>query len=158
MISISDLAKKRIEGIDWFNRVSQECNDSFYKVVNFDSFIILIQSDEWENATLDARNEITGFLAKKHSVINQNWNKLAEEAREFVENVIIPTVPNIDEVDMNMVLINVKWDLVNYLLEDAYKEKLKQPLFFYKLVSVYERGHIPCGWDGEWPNGSFIVY
>ncbi|MEI7232017.1 hypothetical protein [Pectobacterium carotovorum] len=158
MMSISDFAKKRLEGINWFSRVSQEYNDSFYRVVSFDDFILSIQSDEWEDATLEARNEITGFLAKRHTIIYQEWNKLAEEARGFVENIIIPSVPNIDGVDMKMIFTNMKWDLVNYLLEDSYKDKLKQSLFFNELVSVYEHGHIPCGWDGMWPNGNLVIY
>lgn len=157
-MNISDFAKKRLEGINWFSSVSQEYNDSFYRVVSSDDFILSIQSDEWEDATLEARNEITGFLAKRHAMIYQDWNKLAEEARGFVENVIIPSVPNIDGVDMKIIFTNMKWDLVNYLLEDAYKDKLKQSLFFNELISVYENGHIPCGWDGVWPNGNLVIY
>ncbi|MDG0803648.1 hypothetical protein [Pectobacterium polaris] len=157
-MNISDFAKKRLEGINWFCCVSQEYSDSFYRVVNLDDFIISIQSDEWENATLEASNEITGFLAKRHSVIYQEWNKLVKEAKFFVENTVIPSVPNVDRVDMKLIFINIKWDLVHYLLEDAYKDKLKQSLFFNELVCVYEHGHIPCGWDGVWPSGNLVIY
>jgi hypothetical protein len=47
---------------------------------------------------------------------------------------------------------------MHYLIEDAYKTKLKGELFFEKLITIYEKGYIPCGWSGEWPEGNLIVY
>ena len=63
-----------------------------------------------------------------------------------------------DLISNEMVINNIKCDFVNYLLEDAYKDKLKFNLFFDELVNVYESGHIPCGWDGEWPEGNLVIY
>lgn len=158
MVHLSGFAKNRLKSINWFNCVNQEYNVAFYRVVDFDEFIHSIQSHEWEDSTLEARNEITSFLAIKHSALYQNWNGLVKEASDFVDNVIISSVKDIAGADMDIIYINMKWDLVNYLIEDAYKEKLKKPLFFNELVFVYERGHIPCGWDGVWPNGNLVIY
>jgi hypothetical protein len=30
--------------------------------------------------------------------------------------------------------------------------------FFLELLGVYEAGHFPCGWRGEWPLGSLVVF
>lgn len=97
-------------------------------------------------------------MAKKHSVVYQEWNTLADDARDFVENIITPSVPQINDIDMELLFTNMKWDLVNYLMEDAYKIKLRVPLFFSSIVSIYELGHIPCGWVGSWPKGQLVVY
>jgi len=157
-MKISSFAKERVKVIDWFNQLGTPPLQANYISVDQNNFIKSIESIEWENATLEARNEITGFLSTKHKIIFQNWNFLADEAKDFVENSIIPLIPSIDHIDMNIVLTNLKWDLVNYLIEDAYKDKLRMTLFFNNLLSIYESGHIPCGWDGQWPNGQLIVY
>jgi hypothetical protein len=52
---------------------------------------------------------------------------------------------------------NLKWNLVNYLLEDAYSNFLQEP-FFDGLINVYEAGHMPCGWSGTWPAGKLVIY
>ncbi|AFI89110.1 hypothetical protein EXT68_19640 [Pectobacterium parmentieri] len=157
-MKISDCAKKRLKDIDWFANVSAAYDSAFYRVVNVNDFISSITSNEWENTTLEARNEITGFLARKHTVIYQEWNKLTREASGFVDESIIPLIPKINGVDMDVIFVNLKWDLVGYLVEDAYKDKLRSALFFNELTFIYERGHIPCGWDGVWPNGNLVIY
>jgi len=48
------------------------------------------------------------------------------------------------------------------LMEMTYRRRFqKAPVFFETLLSVYESGHLPCGWDGEldcWPQGRLLVY
>ncbi|WP_252319564.1 MULTISPECIES: hypothetical protein [Symbiopectobacterium] len=107
---------------------------------------------------MEARNEITGFLASRHSTIYQQWDLLAGEARDYVESVIFPLVPSVDGVSMNVLQANIKWDLVSYLMEDVYKNKLRFNLFFDGLITVYETGYMPCGWAGEWPKGNLVIY
>lgn len=157
-MNISNEAKERLKIISWFSQVGNSLSNADIVLVNSNGFLQSIESIEWENTTLEARNEITGILAKKHSVVYQEWNTLADDARDFVENIIIPSVPQINDIDMELLFTNMKWDLVNYLMEDAYKNKLRIPLFFSSLVSIYELGHIPCGWVGSWPKGQLVVY
>lgn len=51
----------------------------------------------------------------------------------------------------------IEWDVIHYLIEGFYSEKLKVPLFFNKLISIYESGHILCGWMGHWPKGQLVI-
>ncbi|WP_145522062.1 hypothetical protein [Yersinia aldovae] len=157
-MNISNEAKERLKTISWFSQVGNSLSNTDVILLNSKGFLQSIESIEWENTTLEARNEITGFLAKKYSVIYQEWNSLADDARNFVENIIIPSVPQINSIDMDLLFTNMKWELVNYLMEDAYKNKLRMPLFFSSLVSIYELGHIPCGWVGNWPKGQLVIY
>lgn len=157
-MNISNEAKERLKIISWFSQVGNSLSNADIVLVNSNGFLQSIESIEWENTTLEARNEITGVLAKKHSVVYQEWNTLADDARDFVENIITPSVPQINDIDMELLFTNMKWDLVNYLMEDAYKNKLRVPLFFSSIVSIYELGHIPCSWVGSWPKGQLVVY
>jgi hypothetical protein len=30
--------------------------------------------------------------------------------------------------------------------------------FFLELLTIYQAGHFPCGWQGEWPKGKLLLY
>lgn len=82
---------------------------------------------------------------------------MVKDAKKVVENDIIPkiTFPQSEIVTMTE---SLKWDLMNFLLEDAYSSLLQEPFFFDGLISVYEAGHMPCGWSGTWPAGKLVIY
>lgn len=158
-MKISRLAVSRLQKVKWFVNVGKATNlQKIKKVANESDFVKHITSIDWENATIEAGNEITGYLAKKHSREYQEWNSLVREAKDIINKEIIPLMKIVDGIDANIILDNVKWDLVNYLMEDAYKEYLKGDLFFEFLLEIYEDGHIPCGWEGKWPSGKFVIF
>lgn len=67
-MKISQLAIDRLNKINWF--VNLGMATTLLGVIQTKSlslFIKGLKSDEWESATLEAGNEITGFLAKKHT-------------------------------------------------------------------------------------------
>jgi len=43
-------------------------------------------------------------------------------------------------------------------MEPSYKEKLKSPFFLDGIISIYEAGHIPYGWDAQLPSGGLVIY
>ncbi|GEM_PF-3271140 len=47
-------------------------------------------------------------------------------------------------------------------LEITYRRRFhKAPVFFERLLEVYEAGRLPCGWDGDldnWPEGKLMVH
>lgn len=120
-------------------------------------FIKWLKTYECESTNLEAVNEITGYLAKKETNKYQCWKSLVKEPKKVVQNNIIPkiTFPESEEGSMTE---NLKWNLVNYLLEDAYSNFLQEPFFFDGLINVYEAGHMPCGWSGTWPAGKLVIY
>ncbi|WP_245191422.1 hypothetical protein [Kosakonia oryzendophytica] len=157
-MNISRLAVDRLLKINWFINLGKPT--VLYhatQLTDENAFIKEIASGDWEDTTLEARNEITGHLAKKHSNDYQEWNTLAREAQGIIDTEITPLVTN-NEVVQHVILDNIKWDLINYLMEDAYKKHLKGSLFFESLINIYEHGHIPCGWNGKWPVGKLIIY
>ncbi|WP_449542498.1 hypothetical protein [Enterobacter ludwigii] len=157
-MKISPLAIDRLTKINWFVNLGVATTLPGVIQVQFLSlFIKGLNSDEWESATSEAGNEITGYLAKKHTNNYQYWNSLVKETKKVVENDIIPKIIFPDSEKSSMIE-NLKWDLVNYLLEDAYSSLLREPFFFNGLINVYEAGHMPCGWSGTWPAGKLVIY
>lgn len=157
-MKISQLAIDRLSKINWFVNLGMATTlPGVIQTKSLSLFIKGLKSDEWESATLEAGNEITGFLAKKHTSKYQCWNSLVKDAKKVVENDIIPkiTFPESEIVTMTE---SLKWDLMNFLLEDANSSLLQEPFFFDRLISVYEAGHMPCGWSGTWPAGKLVIY
>ncbi|MBN3163201.1 MULTISPECIES: hypothetical protein [Pectobacterium] len=157
-MKISRYAVDRLLKINWFSAVGDTVQlPGVRQVKDKHEFMKSIDGIEWENTTLEAGNEITGLLAKKFSNDYHHWNPLVREAKKILDGEVLPSISS-NIITNEVILNNVKWDLVNYLMEDAYKDKIKKPLFFDSLICIYESGHIPCGWDGVWPNGNLVVY
>jgi hypothetical protein len=53
---------------------------------------------------------------------------------------------------------SVQLDIQGALMENTYLSSGHRSFFFSELLWVYEAGHLPCGWRGEWPAGSLLVY
>lgn len=157
-MKISQLAIDRLNKINWFVNLGMATTlPGVIQAHSLSLFIKGLKSDEWESATLEAGNEITGFLARKHTNKYQCWNSLVKDAKKVVENDIIPKI-TLPESEKGTMTENLKWDLMNFLLEDAYSSLLQEPFFFDGLISVYEAGHMPCGWSGTWPAGKLVIY
>ncbi|AVT59989.1 hypothetical protein WCT78_21485 [Pectobacterium versatile] len=158
-MKISNDAVDRLLKIDWFANVGNQCFIPNVKVAaSLNDANFSLSSPDWENVTLEESNEISGYLAVKHTVIFQDWNDLAQEAKSFLKDKLLKQIPHLNGFDNVLLLQCIEWDVVSYLIEDAYKDKIKKSLFFDSLIHIYESGHIPCGWDGVWPNGKLVVY
>jgi hypothetical protein len=156
-MKISQLAIHRLNNINWFVNLGVATTlPSVIQAQSLSLFIKELNSDEWESTTLAVGNEITDYLAKNTNKY-QYWNSLVKEAKNVVENDIIPKI-TFPESEKGSMTENLKWDLVNYLLEDAYSTFLLEPFFFDGLINVYEAGHMPCGWSDTWPVGKLVIY
>lgn len=158
-MNINRDACDRLNKIKWFSSIGERYAMPNVKLAaSSDAANEYLSSSEWENVTLEESNNISGYLSAKHSIIFQEWNKLAKEAKEFLKYELIKSIPQLNCFDNKLLLQCLEWDVVHYLIEDTYKDKLKKPLFFNSLMIIYESGHIPCGWDGEWPEGNLVIY
>jgi hypothetical protein len=159
-MKLSNNAKERILSIHWLDNAG-----SIFQIPGVVSAKSVAEASEclsgleWENTTLEASNSISKYLDINYSKEFQLWNDLAIEAKNFFEKEEISKRINfIQGFDSTILLQCIRWDVGHYLIEDAYKLKLKGRLFFENLITIYEKGHIPCGWMGEWPKGNLIVY
>lgn len=154
----------RMEAIEWFSH----CGEPFdlpldmdvLRISSWKQAIKCYHAPKWEDTTLEARNMLTGYLHKHHNARYQQWNKITEAGREFLEAEIEPKLVafqeqhNLDKAFLD----TVRWDLLGAIMEDAYRDCDLPTLFFHDLLKVYEAGHFPCGWEGgPWPLGRLIV-
>ncbi|WP_409310354.1 hypothetical protein [Pectobacterium sp. B1J-3] len=158
-MKISFHAVNRLIKINWFSHVGDQFFVPNVKVANsFGEAMLFLSSPDWENVTLEESNDMSGYLSIKYPSALQEWNSLAIDAKTFWRDELSKRIPDLDGFDNVLLLQCIEWDIIHYLIEDAYKDKIKKSLFFDSLICIYESGHIPCGWDGNWPNGNLVVY
>ena len=78
----------------------------------------------------------------------------------IIEDEVTAKIKIIEEKnDLGTVFIDcVKWDILGAIVENEYKKCGKIPMFFLKLLDIYENGNFPCGWDDSTSNGILIVF
>lgn len=153
-MQIPAAAIERLLRIDWLANIGKPASLAGVRQIDQGELGSSLASDAWEAATLEARNAVTGRLARLHPGQYQAWNELAGQAKTALQPLLqkLPVA-----LANNATLADLQWILHAYLMEAAYRDVLLQPLFFDSLIKVYEAGHIPCGWDGEWPNGQLVI-
>ena len=57
-----------------------------------------------------------------------------------------------------VLLHSVQWDILGAMMENSYLGSGHRAFFFLELLTIYEARHFPCGWRGEWPQGTLLVY
>jgi hypothetical protein len=160
----SDVAA-RIIAIDWFSSCGEPDEfDVTMKVERVKSWPQAMKSCKtrtWENVELEARNQLTMALDNLDRDRYQDWNKIAFTLKKDVVTPLTRKVwePFQQEHGLDIRLIHcVQWDVLAAMMENAYMSSKHGAYFFLELLSVYEAGHFPCGWRGEWPQGSLVVY
>jgi hypothetical protein len=157
---------ERLKNISWFSHCGKQNESSAPFAVewcpSWEAAQTSCASPEWENLTLDARNGLTAFLHEHANREYQHWNEIAKRARDDVIKPLetgawVPYI-NANHLDIK-VLHCLQWDVLAALMESAYRQvRKKVPDFFSRLIVVYESGHFPCGWSGDWPEGKLCVW
>ncbi|OKQ00009.1 hypothetical protein [Paenibacillus sp. P46E] len=157
---------ERIDNIKWFANCGvpingEGVNQNTVQVNSWEQAQIWYSDVNWENTTLEARNTLTEFLHSRYPNKYLEWNNTVRDAKRYIESSLSSRLQSYREQnDLDNVFVDcVKWDVLNAIMECAYSECKKLPVFFLDLLLVYENGNFPCGWDGEYPNnGKLVVY
>ncbi|MFO0811059.1 MAG: hypothetical protein U0746_20710 [Gemmataceae bacterium] len=159
---------RRFSTISWFSHCGGPVSGGFafpiVQVTTVEEAIKNALSDLWADARTEAQGELTGYLAKKHrDAYGGHWNRLAKASCDQTQKEIMPGVTSaLDKVGAASLAEGVLLDLVRIALYSTYTQRFRGlPDFFGKLLVVYEKGYLPCGWEGEldsWPNGTFVLF
>ncbi len=163
-MTISPELLDRIRNINWFsncgNTVSTASDFKITYVKSWREAKTYYSDQNWENTTLDARNELTSFLSQNYQSDYQEWNNYTSKLRTSILPNLITKIDSFKK-DYSLgdaFIHSVTWDILNAIMEDVYGEVADRPTFFLKLLEIYEAGNFPCGWIGKWPEGSLVVY
>lgn len=155
----------RLRAIDWFVSCGKPLDlrlsmDVTY-VHTWKEASRYFHNHNWEDTTLEAQNAITEFLFIHYrNDLNDKWNNIAAAGRNFIQTEIEPKLRIVQErfsLDQEF-LATIRWDILGAILEDAYLYRNIPIRFSLELLKVYEVGHFPCGWEGEWPHGKLLIF
>ncbi len=151
-----------LDKIKWFSNCGKEASYTpkhNFRRLDLSSAITSCNSVEWENFQLEKRNELTAFLNRTRKNEFTEWNIVTVALKKYFENGVFKIV-NEHLANRNLpdsILDSVKWDILSYSQEIAYK-KYNIPKFYSHLISIYTNGYLPCGYEGSFPNGTFLIY
>jgi hypothetical protein len=160
----SDVAARAL-AIDWFARCGEQRNFDLTmeveRVNNWAEAMQELQSPAWDDAILEARNQLTLSLDRYNRERFEQWNEIV---RPFKDKITAPLTDNVWEpfrkrhgLDVKLVSCT-RWNILSALMENAYFDCNHGSFFFLELLTVYEAGHLACGWHGQWPLGKLVIY
>jgi len=160
----TDLAS-RVRAIPWFTRcgppLDLDLTMPTERVRDWPTAIASCKDPAWENVELEAQNQLTLWLHTYARTEYQKWNDIVLGHKAAVLNPLIELeiAPFQRRHGLDIALVHsVQWDILGALMENSYLRMGHKAYFFLELLMVYEAGHFPCGWAGEWPHGSLRVF
>lgn len=154
---------EHLERSDWFSSVGtydgiQDRN----KVILLSSWakaMAACSSVEWENLCLEAVNHYCERIAERSQERFSQWNEIAESLRPITEPLVRRKIEHVvREHDLPQVFEDtVQWDIHHVCMESEYAD-VYQPGFYASQAYWYVKGHFPCGWEGEFPSGTLIIF
>jgi hypothetical protein len=115
---------------------------------------------EWEDATLEAQNQLTVWLHEHAFDRYQGWNEHVERFKTDVLAELEPRWRAYQQAEHlgDWFLHSLRWNVLGAGMENEYLPCGHRAFFFLELLDVYEAGRYPCGWEGTWPRGRLLVY
>jgi hypothetical protein len=159
---------EKFRAVAWFSQCGNELSNALpfavSRVYSAKAAIASARSDLWMDVDTEAQGDLTGYLAKtNYDVYGTTWNLLAGVIEKRIQNDVMPQVNDgLSRIAADKLSKRVQLDLTLIALQSAYAKRFRRvPDFFFMLLAVYERGHLPCGWAGNlasWPVGQLVVY
>lgn len=163
MMESSKELVERLMKVQWFancgnkNAVSK-CEIKY--VTKVEAAEKYCSSARWENITLNCLHNISSQVPKKRYGVGVEWNDVVSEIKEK----FIPKLEEFvnkkweEKYELSKVFcIEFKWILLGFLMSNCYKEFWHEPLFD-EVLSIYEQGYFPCGWQGRFPEGKLLLF
>jgi hypothetical protein len=155
----------RLEAIRWFSNCGEplalDLTMEVESVRGWPAAMRACQSLAWENIGLEAQNQLTMWLHQNNRERYLVWNDIAvrhksELIAPLIEEKIVPFQL---KQGLDVALVHsTSWDVLRALMANSYLDTHHPAHFFLELLWVYEAGHFPCGWLGDWPSGKLIVF
>ena len=153
---------QKLKETDWLYNGGREPNPqdiTAYKFANKSEAGKLLLGKHWDDTLIHARNGCSSILSQTEM---KRWNPIAKSVRSAVnENGCCNDAADAVASHFGFDRKEVHGILINYFhfacVELEYEGFLK-PGFFAELCHICMQGRLPCGLDGDFPNGQIVVY
>lgn len=155
----------RLNATEWFSRcgqsVSLQPSMPVEQVTSWPAALKQCSDPRWENVQLESQNQLSSRLHRHDPRAYARWNQLVADYKAAVIDRLTQErwLPYQMRHGLDARFVSsVQWDVLGALLENGYLGSGHGCSFFLELLPLYEGGHFPCGWKGEWPDGALLVY
>jgi hypothetical protein len=160
---LTDVAN-RVRSIQWFSKCGEELfldlSMPIIAVGSWSEAMAHCAAETWENVELEAQNDLTAWLHANDLANYRKWNQIVRDHKSELLDKLTSDVwiPAQQKHQLDRVFVSsVQWDILGALMENSYLPSAHR-CFFLELLMVYEAGHYPCGWAGDWPHGELIIF
>lgn len=143
----------------WFSNVGVQDTTSARVLSNWDEAVASCSTSEWDDLQLEAINRYRERIAERSRDRLKRWNEVLQDVKPTVLELLRVRVAPVAERHglPEQFTSAVRWDLLNLCMESEFAD-VYPPGFFAAQAYWYSVGHFPCGWDGEFPNGTRVIY
>ena len=151
---------EKLKNAPWFSNVG--VHDTESKIIVLKSWQEAVEHcslDQWNNLQMEASNRYRERLVERSKERFDHWNEIAVDLKKttvpFVRRKVEPVVR---EHNLPKAVENAaQWDILGVCMEAEYAD-VYPPGFYAAQSYWYVSGHFPCGWEGDFPNGTRVIF
>ena len=150
---------ERLKDSPWFSRVGVKDTEAAIVLSSWKEAIECCSAAEWEDLCLEAINCYRERLVERSPNILNGWNQKVDELKVVTVPFVRDCIGRVMDKNSFPKIFEdtVHWDILHLCLESEYADIFK-PGFYASQAYGYTKGHFPCGWNGNFPNGKLIIY
>lgn len=150
---------EKLEKADWFVRVGVKDAATAVVLSSWQDAIAHCSSAEWENLGLEAANQYRARLLERAKDRYNQWNDLVVQLKPVTEALVRRKIEVVvRENGLPKVFEDtVQWDILHVCMEAEYAD-VYPPGYYASQAYWYVKGHFPCGWEGDFPNGKIVIF
>ncbi|MFC3107888.1 hypothetical protein ACFOFO_07930 [Undibacterium arcticum] len=148
-----------LDGIEWFSNIGKHDSDHPIFLISWEEAMESCESAAWESLCQEAANQYRARLIERNVERFRDWNALAREVKQVTVPLVLRKTKGV--VNSNHLpkefIDTVQWDILHLCMESEFADVFP-PGFYASQGYWYAKGHFPCGWNGDFPNGRLIVF
>lgn len=150
---------RRLEDASWFANVGVMNVQNVIILSSWQEAIKHCENFEWENLCLEAANQYCKRLQERSPIRFNQWNDIVASLKLVTEPLVRKKIETVVRShDLPTVFEDtVQWDVLHLCMEAEYSD-VYQPGFYASQGYWYVNGHFPCGWQGNFPDGTLVIY
>lgn len=152
---------EQFEHLNWFCNVGKAVRaKSICQVKSWDEATRMVMLGDSENARLESKNLLTERLAYEFKDrYSGKWNPLVTAIKKKTRP-LVDSRAAAEGKPLRLpkgVTDAIHWDMMMACMELEYADIIP-PRFFAERTKWYLAGHLPVGWEGDFPEGRLIIF
>lgn len=163
---IDELIIKSIMDIPWLQNIEKQSALLLpleYEFIKKEEAIASLKNYLWDNIENDEFNTLFEWF--RTTSICLDWERSVSSIRKdyipIFDSNIEKITKEIFKDNSKLVMDTINYDILMIIMRLEIKKKSIRedgPTFYDNILKIYQSGHFPCGWSGEYPNGKILVY